>query len=48
MVVTDTCHRHGLSWMERNVLGDEVVAISDVTGSFAQINVQGPKSMEAL
>jgi len=55
VVATDTAHRHVQSWMARG--GGERRSesndrrdwsISDVTGTLAQINVQGPRSRELL
>ena len=50
VVASDNAHRHVQTWMERNISADEGehVAVVDVTGAFAQINIQGPRSRELL
>jgi 4-methylaminobutanoate oxidase (formaldehyde-forming) len=49
MVVTsDVAHRHTETWMKRNIRDDEHVFITDVTASYGQLNIQGPKSRELL
>eukprot|EP01040_Poterioochromonas_malhamensis_P007577 gene7577-8180_t len=50
VVATDTMHRHVETWMKRNLnpQGDRHVFITDVTGGYAQLNVQGPKSRELM
>lgn len=54
LVVTDTAHRHVEAIMTNYIRDHEEagksihVFVSDVTGSFAQLNVQGPKSRELL
>jgi 4-methylaminobutanoate oxidase (formaldehyde-forming) len=48
VVASDTAHRHVLTWMRRNLDPDLQVHITDVTSSYAQINVQGPRSRELL
>ncbi len=47
VVATDTAHRHVETWMRRH-LGDAHAFVTDVTGGFAQLNVQGPRSREVL
>lgn len=47
VVASDTAHRHAYGWMRRHV-GDDHVFVNDVTGGFAQINVQGPRSRELM
>ncbi len=47
VVATDTAHRHVETWMRRH-LGNRHVTVTDVTGGFAQLNVQGPGSRELL
>ncbi|MEM1401887.1 MAG: FAD-dependent oxidoreductase [Pseudomonadota bacterium] len=48
MVVTsDVAHRHTEAWMRRHV-GDRHVFITDVTSSYGQLNIQGPKSRDLL
>ena len=46
VVATDTAHRHVETWMRRHL--DGRVSIEDVTETYAQINVQGPRSRELL
>lgn len=48
VVVTDTMHRHAETWMKRNIPDDAHAFVTDVTSSFGQLNVQGPKSRELL
>ena len=50
VIATDTMHRHAETWMRRHLdpTGTHHVAISDITGGFAQLNVQGPKSRELM
>ena len=47
VVATDTGHRHVESQMRRH-FGDAHAIVTDVTGGYAQINVQGPRSRELL
>eukprot|EP00468_Gymnochlora_sp_CCMP2014_P000089 CAMPEP_0167743692 /NCGR_PEP_ID=MMETSP0110_2-20121227/2155_1 /TAXON_ID=629695 /ORGANISM="Gymnochlora sp., Strain CCMP2014" /LENGTH=829 /DNA_ID=CAMNT_0007628087 /DNA_START=623 /DNA_END=3109 /DNA_ORIENTATION=+ len=47
VVATDTMHRHVETWMKRHI-GDQHVVVTDVTGAYAQINLQGPKSRDLL
>ncbi len=47
VVATDTAHRHVETWM-RHHLGDGHAFVTDVTGGYAQLNVQGPRSREVL
>ena len=47
VVASDTAHRHVLTWMRRH-FGDLHAFPTDVTGAYAQINVQGPRSRELL
>jgi len=47
VVASDTAHRHALSMMERAFSGVHAFA-TDVTGGYAQINIQGPRSRELL
>jgi len=46
VVATDTMHGHVETWARRhlNPTGKSNIFISDVTGSFSQLNIQGPKS----
>lgn len=41
VIATDTMLRHAENWMRRQLRDDEHVFIHDVTGAYAQINVQG-------
>jgi len=47
VVASDTAHRHVLTRMQRHV-GDGNAFITDVTGGYAQLNVQGPRSRELM
>jgi len=47
VVASDTAHRHVLAWMKRHI-GDAHAFVADVTGGYAQINLQGPRSRELL
>lgn len=48
VVATDTALRHVDTWMRRRMPADFHVFASDVTGAYAQINIQGPRSRELL
>jgi 4-methylaminobutanoate oxidase (formaldehyde-forming) len=49
VVATDTMHNHVLSHMQRRLSTDQHVAfVTNVTGRYAQINLQGPRSCELL
>ena len=48
VVCSDTAHRHVETWMRRRFEPDARVAISDVTGAYAMLSVQGPRSRELL
>lgn len=48
VVVTDTCHRAGARWLERWIGENDHVFVTDVSGMFAQINVQGPNSRRLM
>ena len=50
VIATDTMHRHAETWMRRHLdpQGDKHVALSDITGSIAQLNIQGPRSRELM
>lgn len=49
MVVTsDTAHRHTETWMRRHIGGERHVTVTDVTGAYGQLNVQGPESRALL
>jgi 4-methylaminobutanoate oxidase (formaldehyde-forming) len=47
VVSSDTVHRHTLSWMKRH-FGDAHAFAADMTGAYAQINIQGPRSRELM
>lgn len=48
VVATDTAHRHVESHMAKHFAQDAHVFVTDVTGSYTQLNVQGPKSRTLL
>jgi glycine cleavage system aminomethyltransferase T len=48
VVATDTAHRHVETWMRRRFPADAHVFATDVTGGYAQVNLQGPRSRELL
>jgi 4-methylaminobutanoate oxidase (formaldehyde-forming) len=49
MVVTsDVAHRHTETWMKRHIGDGQHVTVTDVTASYGQLNIQGPKSRELL
>jgi 4-methylaminobutanoate oxidase (formaldehyde-forming) len=47
VVASDTAHRHVETHMRRHMEGHHAF-VTDVTGAYAQINVQGPRSRELL
>jgi 4-methylaminobutanoate oxidase (formaldehyde-forming) len=47
VVASDSAHRHAETWMRRQ-FGDAHAFVTDVTGAYAQINIQGPRSRELL
>lgn len=47
VVVTDTMHRHALTWLRRHI-GDAHAFASDLTSGYCQLNLQGPRSRELL
>ncbi|MCU0814876.1 MAG: aminomethyltransferase family protein [Burkholderiaceae bacterium] len=47
VVASDTAHGHAFSRLRRHCEGQHAFA-TDVTGAYAQINVQGPRSRELL
>lgn len=47
VVATDTAHRHVEAQLRR-AIGDAHAFVTDVTGAFAQINLQGPRSRDLL
>ena len=50
VVATDTMHRHVESWMKKHFEADENcrATITDVSGAYAQLNIQGPNSRQVL
>lgn len=48
VVVTDTMHRHALTWMNNHIEDDAHVFVTDVTSAYGQLNIQGPKSRQLL
>ncbi len=47
VVASDTAHRHVEAWMKRHMDGAHAF-VTDVTGGYAQLNVQGPRSRELM
>jgi heterotetrameric sarcosine oxidase gamma subunit len=47
VVASDTAHRHVETHLKRHLAGHHAF-VTDVTGGYAQINVQGPRSRELL
>lgn len=48
VVATDNMHRHVLSHMQKRLSTDPHAFVTDVTGRYAQINLQGPRSRDLL
>lgn len=48
VVVTDTMVRHAETWMRRHIPETAQACVTDVTGAYGQLNVQGPRSRELL
>ena len=48
VVATDTAHRHVETWMKRHTPEGSHAIVTDVTGAYSQINIQGPKSRELM
>ena len=48
VVVSDTGHRHALTWLRRHTPDDAHCITTDVTSGYAQINIQGPLSRELV
>jgi len=48
VVASDTAHRHVETWMKRHLGPDQHVFVTDVTGAYGQLNIQGPKSRALL
>jgi 4-methylaminobutanoate oxidase (formaldehyde-forming) len=47
VVASDTAHRHVETHLRRNLDGYQAF-VTDITGAYAQINVQGPRSRELM
>jgi 4-methylaminobutanoate oxidase (formaldehyde-forming) len=47
VVASDTVHRHVETWMRRHI-GESHAFVTDVSGGYGQINIQGPRSRELL
>jgi glycine cleavage system aminomethyltransferase T/glycine/D-amino acid oxidase-like deaminating enzyme len=47
VVASDTAHRHVETWMKRG-FGDAHAFVADMTGAYAQLNIQGPRSRELM
>jgi 4-methylaminobutanoate oxidase (formaldehyde-forming) len=48
VVVTDTMVRHAETWLRRQIPEDAHAVVTDVTGAYGQLNLQGPRSRELL
>ena len=48
VVATDTMHHHVMSHMKMRLSRDVHATVTDVTGQYAQLNLQGPRSRELL
>jgi 4-methylaminobutanoate oxidase (formaldehyde-forming) len=48
VVVTDTMHRHALTWMRNHITDRQHVFVTDMTSAYGQLNIQGPKSRELM
>ena len=48
VVSSDTAYRHTEAWLRRHIPEDSRAFVSDITSSYAQINIQGPRSRELL
>lgn len=48
VVVTDTMHRHTETWLRRHIPQEAHAFVTDVTSSYGQLNIQGPRSRELL
>jgi glycine cleavage system aminomethyltransferase T/glycine/D-amino acid oxidase-like deaminating enzyme len=48
VIASDTAHRHAHAWLNKHIPGGAHAFVSDVTSSYAQINVQGPRSRELM
>jgi len=48
VIASDTAHRHAEAWMKRHTPKDAHMFVTDVTSSYAQINIQGPRSRDLM
>jgi len=48
IVVTDTMLRHAETWLRRQIPEDAHAVVTDVTGAYGQLNLQGPRARELL
>jgi len=48
VICGDTAHGHVKMWMDRHIPEDAHAFVTDVTSSYAQINLHGPKSRDLL
>ena len=48
VVCSDTGHGHVKMWMDRNIPKDAHAFVSDVTSSYTQINLHGPRARDLL
>jgi 4-methylaminobutanoate oxidase (formaldehyde-forming) len=48
VVVTDTMHRHALTWMKYHITEQQHVFVTDMTSAYGQLNIQGPKSRQLM
>jgi 4-methylaminobutanoate oxidase (formaldehyde-forming) len=48
IVASDTAHRHVDTWMRRHAVSFDETSITDVTSSYAQVNLHGPRSRDLL
>jgi len=48
VVVTDSQLRHAEAWMKKHTPYDAHCFVTDMTGAYGQLNIQGPKSRELL
>jgi glycine cleavage system aminomethyltransferase T/glycine/D-amino acid oxidase-like deaminating enzyme len=48
VIASDTAHRHAQAWLARHIPDGAHAFVTDVTSSYAQINVQGQRSRELM
>jgi glycine cleavage system aminomethyltransferase T/glycine/D-amino acid oxidase-like deaminating enzyme len=48
VVVTDTLHRHALTWLKRHIPDNAHAVVTDMTSAYVQVNLQGPRSRDLL